>query len=124
MASWEVPGRRMPVVGQIAGSIRSTIVAGDLSLGDRVVESRLARQIGAGQPAVRESLMERKANLACVVTVLTCAEIEGTAIELAMQGASQARYRTVLRFGRAVSANSGAALGKFCTAQIVRRRLS
>jgi len=96
-------GRRTPVVEQIAGSIRGMIVAGDLKPGDRVVESRIARQIGVGQPTVREALVAlehqglvvRKANQGCVVTVLTRAEIsqilrvreqlEGMAIELAME---------------------------------------
>ena len=96
-------GRRTPVVDQIAGSIRGMIVAGDLKPGDRVVESRIARQIGVGQPTVRESLVAlehqrlvvRKANQGCIVTVLTRAEIaqiprvrdrlEGMAIELAME---------------------------------------
>ena len=96
-------GRRTPVVDQIAGSIRGMIVAGDLKPGDRVVESRIARQIGVGQPTVRESLVAlehqrlvvRKANQGCIVTVLTHAEIaqlprvrdrlEGMAIELAME---------------------------------------
>lgn len=96
-------GRRMPVVDQIAGSIRGMIVAGDLKPGDRIVESRIARQIGVGQPTVREALVAlehqglvvRKANQGCVVTVLTRAEIsqilrvrdqlEGMAIELAME---------------------------------------
>ena len=96
-------GRRTPVVEQIAGSIRGMIVSGNLEPGDRVVESRIARQIGVGQPTVREALvvlehqglMLRKANQGCVVTVLTRAEIsqilrvrerlEGMAIELAME---------------------------------------
>jgi len=96
-------GRRTPVVDQIAGSIRAMIVAGDLKPGDRVVESRIARQIGVGQPTVREALVAlehqglvvRKANQGCVVTVLTRAEIsqilrvreqlEGMAIDLAME---------------------------------------
>lgn len=76
-------GRRAPLVEQIAGSIRGMIVAGDLKPGDRVVESRIARQIGVGQPTVREALVAlehqglvvRKANQGCVVTVLTRAEI-------------------------------------------------
>jgi DNA-binding GntR family transcriptional regulator len=95
-------GRRTPVVEQIARSIRAMIIAGDLKPGDRVVESRIARQIGVGQPTVREALVAlehqglvvRKANQGCVVTVLTAAEIsqilrvrdqlEGMAIELVM----------------------------------------
>jgi len=107
-------GRRMPVVDQIAGSIRAMIVAGDLKPGDRVVESRIARQIGVGQPTVREALVAlehqglvvRKANQGCVVTVLTRAEIaqilrvrdrlEGMAIELAMEIASDDEVRKLV----------------------------
>jgi DNA-binding GntR family transcriptional regulator len=81
------------------------IVAGDLLPGDRVVESRIAREIGVGQPTVREALVAlehqglvvRKANQGCVVTSLTPAEIEQIlqvrdqlewmAIELAMENA-------------------------------------
>jgi DNA-binding GntR family transcriptional regulator len=75
--------RRPPLVEQIAGSIRDMIIAGDLNPGDRIVESRIARQIGVGQPTVREALVAlehqglvvRKANQGCVVTTFTRAEI-------------------------------------------------
>jgi DNA-binding GntR family transcriptional regulator len=104
-------GRRTPVVEQIAASIRGMIVSGDLKPRDRVVESRIARQIGVGQPTVREALVAlehqglvvRKANQGCVVTVLTRAEIsqilrvreqlEGMAIELAMEIAPDCEIR-------------------------------
>jgi len=107
-------GRRTPVVDQIAGSIRAMIVAGDLKPGDRVVESRIARQIGVGQPTVREALVAlehqglvvRRANQGCVVTVLTRAEIsqilrvreqlEGMAIELAMETAPDGEIRKLV----------------------------
>ena len=107
-------GRRTPVVDQIAGSIRGMIVAGDLKPGDRVVESRIARQIGVGQPSVREALVAlehqrlvvRKANQGCIVTVLTRAEIaqiprvrdrlEGMAIELAMEIAPDCEIRKLV----------------------------
>lgn len=113
-------GRRMPVVDQIAGSIRGMIVAGDLKPGDRVVESRIARQIGVGQPTVREALVAlehqglvvRKANQGCVVTVLTRAEIsqilrvreqlEGMAIELAMEIAPDSELRQLVNAARAM----------------------
>lgn len=106
--------RRTPLVDQIAGSIRALIVAGDLKPGDRVVESRIARQIGVGQPTVREALVAlehqglvvRKANQGCVVTVLTRAEIsqilrvrdqlEGMAIELAMEIAPDDEIRALI----------------------------
>jgi len=107
-------GRRTPVVDQIAGSIRAMIVAGDLKPGDRVVESRIARQIGVGQPTVREALVAlehqglvvRKANQGCVVTELTKEEIsqilrvreqlEGMAIDLAMEIAPDDEIRKLV----------------------------
>jgi DNA-binding GntR family transcriptional regulator len=111
-------GRRSPVVEQIAGSIRGMIVSGDLKPGDRVVESRIARQIGVGQPTVREALVAlehqglvvRKANQGCVVTVLTRAEIsqilrvrnqlEGMAIELAMEMAPDGEIQKLVDVAR------------------------
>jgi DNA-binding GntR family transcriptional regulator len=106
--------RRAPVSGQIAESIRNMIVAGDLQPGDRIVESRIARQIGVGQPTVREALVAlehqglvvRKANQGCVVTALTRAEIcqlvriraelETLAVELAVESASDAEIEKLL----------------------------
>jgi DNA-binding GntR family transcriptional regulator len=82
------------------------IVSGELNPGERIVESRMARQIGVGQPTVREALVAleheglvvRKANQGCVVTKLTLAEIrqilrirselETLAVELAIENAS------------------------------------
>lgn len=111
-------GRRSPVVSQIAGSIRAMIVAGDLKPGDRVVESRIAREIGVGQPTVREALVAlehqglvvRKANQGCVVTELTRAEItqilkvrdqlEGMAIELAVEFATEDDVHDLATIGR------------------------
>jgi DNA-binding GntR family transcriptional regulator len=106
--------RRAPVSGQIAEFIRNMIVAGDLQPGDRIVESRIARQIGVGQPTVREALVAlehqglvvRKANQGCVVTSLTRAEIcqlvriraelETLAVELAVESASDAEIERLL----------------------------
>jgi DNA-binding GntR family transcriptional regulator len=99
-------GRRAPLADQIADSIRNMIVTGDLKPGDRIVESRIARDIGVGQPTVREALVAlehqglvvRKANQGCVVTSLTRAEIcqliriraelETLAVELAVESAT------------------------------------
>jgi DNA-binding GntR family transcriptional regulator len=82
------------------------IINGDLQPGDRIVESRIARDIGVGQPTVREALVAlehqglvvRKATQGCVVTSLTRAEIcqlvriraelETLAVELAVESAS------------------------------------
>src|SRR5271157_3196545 len=97
--------RRPPIADRIAETIRGLIVSGDLKPGDRIVESRMARQIGVGQPTVREALVAlehqglvvRKANQGCVVTSFTPAEIaqilrireelETLAVELAVESA-------------------------------------
>ena len=107
-------GRRAPLADQIADSIRNMIVNGDLEPGDRIVESRIAREIGVGQPTVREALVAlehqglvvRKANQGCVVTSLTRAEIcqlvriraelETLAVELAVETASDAEIGKLL----------------------------
>lgn len=107
-------GRRAPMADQIAASIRDMIVAGELNPGDRIVESRFARQIGVGQPTVREALVAlehqglvvRKANQGCVVTTLTRveigqmlrirAELETLAMELAIETAEDAGIARLL----------------------------
>ncbi len=71
------------VSDRIADVIRRTIVDGQLEPGDRVVESRIARDLGVGQPTVREALVlleheglvVRRANQGCFVTALTNDEI-------------------------------------------------
>lgn len=106
-------GRRAPMADQIAESIRDMIVAGELNPGDRIVESRFAREIGVGQPTVREALVAlehqglvvRRANQGCVVTTLTRAEIcqtlriraelETLAMELAIETATDADIRNL-----------------------------
>jgi DNA-binding GntR family transcriptional regulator len=114
--------RRVPLPERIAESIRDMIVAGELNPGDRIVESRLARQIGVGQPTVREALVQleqqalvqlehqglvsRIANQGCIVTRLTrreiCqmlrvrADLESLAVELAVESASDAEILKLL----------------------------
>ncbi len=108
-------GRRAPVAEQIAECIRNMIVAGDLKPGERIVESRIARDIGVGQPTVREALVAlehqglvvRKVNQGCVVTSLTrteiCqlirvrAELETLAVELAVETASDSEIAALLK---------------------------
>src|ERR1019366_8884225 len=110
--------RRPPIAERIAETIRGLIVSGDLKPGDRTVESRMARQIGVGQPTVREALVAlehqglvvRKANQGCIVTVLTRAEIsqllrvrdqlEGMAISLAMETASDREIQNLVDTAR------------------------
>jgi DNA-binding GntR family transcriptional regulator len=107
-------GRRPPIADRIAETIRGLIVSGDLKPGDRIVESRMARQIGVGQPTVREALVAlehqglvvRKANQGCVVTALTRAEItqvlrvreelERLAVDLAIEVAPDAEIRKLI----------------------------
>jgi DNA-binding GntR family transcriptional regulator len=106
--------RRPPIAERIAETIRGLIVSGDLKPGDRIVESRMARQIGVGQPTVREALVAlehqglvvRKANQGCIVTVLTRAEIsqvlrvreelERLAVDLAIEVAPDPEIRKLI----------------------------
>jgi DNA-binding GntR family transcriptional regulator len=99
-------GRKASMSEQIAQLLRSLIITGELNPGDRIVESRVARQLGVGQPTVREALVQlehqglvvRKVNQGCIVTALTreeishiCrirAELEVLAVELAVENAS------------------------------------
>jgi DNA-binding GntR family transcriptional regulator len=77
-------GRQASVSDRIAELIQNLIFSGDLKPGDRVVESRIARQLGVGQPTVREALaavehkglVVRMANQGCAVTTLTRSEVE------------------------------------------------
>ena len=96
-------GRKPSISDQIAEVLRNLIVSGDLNPGERIVESRVAKQLGVGQPTVREALVAlehqglvvRKSNQGCVVTSLTRSEIadvlrirgelEVLAVELAVE---------------------------------------
>jgi DNA-binding GntR family transcriptional regulator len=113
-------GRRVPISDQIAEAIRSMIIAGQLNPGERIVESRVAKQLGVGQPTVREALVAlehqglvvRKANQGCVVTKLTRGEIsqmlrvrgelETLAVELAVEHASDAEIEELIGVARAL----------------------
>jgi len=46
-------GKKVSIADQIADVLRNLILRGDLNPGDRVVESRVAKQLGVGQPTVR-----------------------------------------------------------------------
>jgi DNA-binding GntR family transcriptional regulator len=103
-----VLGKKASLTGQIADMLRGMIIRGDLNPGDRIVESRVARQLGVGQPTVREALVAlehqglvvRRANQGCAVTTLSPAEIsqilpirqqlETLAVELAVDNATDA----------------------------------
>jgi DNA-binding GntR family transcriptional regulator len=107
-------GRKTSVSDQIAEVLRNLIISGDLNPGDRIVESRVARQLGVGQPTVREALVAlehqglvvRRSNQGCVVTTLTLAEVsdilrirgelEVLAVELATENATDKEVRELL----------------------------
>ena len=90
--------------------------------GDRIVESRVAKQLSVGQPTVREALVTlehqglvvRKTNQGCLVTNLTREEIsqilkvrgelEVLAVELAAEFATTADITELLEITRAMKA--------------------
>jgi DNA-binding GntR family transcriptional regulator len=102
---------------EIADTIRGLILSGELKPGDRVVESRIARQLGVGQPTVRESLValehqglvSRKPNHGCCVTTFTRSEIsdilrirselETLAVELAIENAPDKAIHELIEIG-------------------------
>jgi DNA-binding GntR family transcriptional regulator len=89
--------------GQVKHFIRELIIGGKLRSGDRVVETRIAHQLGIGQPTVREALeslqdeglVVRHPNRGCMVVELTEKEIrqifrlrmewEALAVDLGME---------------------------------------
>jgi DNA-binding GntR family transcriptional regulator len=103
---------------EIASTIRNLILNGELRPGDRIIESRVAKQLGVGQPTVREALVElehqglvsRKPNYGCFVTTLTRAEIadilrirgdmETLAVELAIENATDEEVHRILEIAR------------------------
>ncbi len=107
-------GAKTGLSDEIASTLRGLILRGELKPGDRIVESRVARQLGVGQPTVREALVElehqglvsRKANYGCFVTTLTREEIadilrirgelEILAVDLAIENASEEEVRRLL----------------------------
>ncbi len=67
------------LASQIAASMRQRILAGDWKPGERIVESRLARELKVGQPTLREALVNlencglviRQTTKGCIVTELS-----------------------------------------------------
>jgi DNA-binding GntR family transcriptional regulator len=106
--------KKVSIADQIADVLQNLIVRGDLNPGDRIVESRVAKQLGVGQPTVREALVAlehqglvvRKANQGCIVTNLSRSEIsqilkirgelEVLAVELAADNATDAEIAQLL----------------------------
>jgi DNA-binding GntR family transcriptional regulator len=95
--------RKRSIVEQVRHFLRDAIVSGKLRSGDRVVETRIARQLGVGQPTVRESLeglreeglIIRHPNRGCTVVELSPTQVsqifrvrlewEAMAVQLAME---------------------------------------
>lgn len=69
---------------QVAGGLRNLILSGQLRPGERVIEWKIARQLGIGQPTAREALLilegegllQRHPNRGCTVTRLSLKEID------------------------------------------------
>lgn len=72
------------IPSQVAVGLRKLILTGKLRPGDRVVEWKIARQLGIGQPTAREALLmlenegllQRSPNRGCTVTRLNAKEID------------------------------------------------
>ena len=68
---------------QVAAGLRNLILSGKLRPGERIVELKIARQLGIGQPTAREALLlleseglvQRSPNRGCSVTSLSVKEI-------------------------------------------------
>ncbi len=91
------PGLLRPIrlTDQISKVIKDQIFAGELKPGDRVVEQKIARDLGVGQNAVREALIElnhlgfvrRVANVGTFVTKLDRSDAEKiSAVRTALEG--------------------------------------
>ena len=110
------------LAGQIAASIRKRILAGDWRPGDRIVESRLAKELGVGQPTIREALVAlecvglvtRLTLKGCIVTDLTPKqasdllyirrELEAIAIGLICQSAPDSELAALTAVARDLQA--------------------
>ena len=88
--SWlaEAPGQTATIVEQATQSIRELIISGRLASGERIIESKIAREWAVGQPTIREALktLENEGlvtyapNRGCSVTELTNEQIEQIAL--------------------------------------------
>jgi DNA-binding GntR family transcriptional regulator len=75
---------RQSVVEHVEECLRGMIVSGQMKPGERIVETRVARQLGISQPAVREALktleaeglVARQVNRGCSVITLSAASID------------------------------------------------
>jgi DNA-binding GntR family transcriptional regulator len=103
------------VTGQVKDFLRELIMSGKIRSGERIVETRIAHQLGIGQPTVREALeslqdeglVVRHPNRGCTVVELTEKEIrqifrlrielEALAVDLAMESWSGEKSVELLR---------------------------
>lgn len=111
----EAPLRRSVLKDRVSELIKNAILSGKLDPGDRIVEMKLASDLGVGTTAVREALFELEAqgfvhrvtNKGTFVTELTKDdiaqiltvrnELEGLAAELLEQRATQENIETLRR---------------------------
>ena len=109
----KTPLKPVSLRNRIVEIIRQAIASGDLSPGDRIVELRLAKQLGVGNTAVREALFEleraglvtRIPNKGSFITKTTLEdaqqifqvrkELEALAVELAVEHMSAADADTL-----------------------------
>ncbi len=96
-------GQTVSIPDKVADLLREVILSGQWRPGDRIVETKVARQLNIGQPAVREALgkleeaglVKRFQNSGCIVTKLSTEdlsqifrvriELESLAVELATE---------------------------------------
>jgi DNA-binding GntR family transcriptional regulator len=119
----EALGRRASIPDQVAHTVRKLILSGKFTPGQRLVETRFAKQLGIGQPAVREALrtligeglVVHQPNRGYCVTTLSStqvdhifrlrAEWEALAVEMAIENSSQWSARDIedifVQLGRA-----------------------
>jgi DNA-binding GntR family transcriptional regulator len=109
----EALGRRASIPDEVAHTLRELILFGKFEPGQRLVETRFARQLGIGQPAVREALRSlmseglvvHQPNRGYSVTVLNStqvdqifqlrAEWEPLAVDMAIENRSQWRSHNI-----------------------------
>jgi DNA-binding GntR family transcriptional regulator len=103
------------ITGQVKHFLRELIIGGKLRSGERIVETVIARQLGIGQPTVREALESlqdeglviRRANRGCTVVELSGKEVEqifrvrieweALAVKLAMENWSVEKSQELTR---------------------------
>lgn len=103
------------ITAQVRDFLRELIISGKLSSGERIVETRIAQELGIGQPTVREALeslrdeglVTRHPNRGCTVVELSAKEIrqifrlrtewESLAVDLAMENWTEEKSEKLVR---------------------------